>query len=60
MRRMAMNNANVSAIPHVGASVVASDTALAALFTYVAVLMLGIEKFATERVAGVAFALSGA
>ena len=44
-----MNNANVSDIPHVGTSAVASDTALAALFTYVAVLMLGIEKFATER-----------
>ena len=57
---MATNNANVSAIPHVGVSAVASDTALAPPFTYVAVPMLGIEKFAIERSAGVAFALSGA
>ena len=46
-----------SALPHVGASFVALAIALPPLFTYLAVLMLGMEKFAIVRAAGVAFAL---
>ena len=48
------------AIPHVGASFVALAIALPPLFTYLAVLMLGMEKLAIVRAAGVAFALFGA
>ena len=49
-----------SALPHVGASFVPLAIALPPLFIYLAVLMLGMQKFAIVRAAGVAFALFGA
>ena len=49
-----------SALPHVGASFVPLAIALPPLFTYLAVLMLGMEKLAIVRAANAAFALFGA
>ncbi|MBC7942242.1 MAG: DMT family transporter [Chitinophagaceae bacterium] len=49
-----------TAIPHVGASFVALAIALPPLFTYLGVLVLGMERFSIGRAAGVAFALAGA
>jgi drug/metabolite transporter (DMT)-like permease len=49
-----------SAIPHIGAGFVALVITLPPLLTYLAALVLGMEKFRIARAAGVAAALAGA
>lgn len=49
-----------AAVPHVGASFVALAIAFTPLFTYLAALLLRMERIAAGRALGVGFALAGA